>query len=206
MHLKVLQEEQGAAKTEAMIEIERLFWPVKITDAAIPTLLIPIRPEWAYSWFDEDLASSTLFGAQKERAFNREGVYYSAARRPGIMMPGRILWYVTKDERIPGTGSVRACSRLDDMVVGKPKELYRQFQHLGIYEWTHVYQTAHRDLDTDLLAIRFSDTQLFSKPVSLAELEEITRQEQGIKPPIYAPSPISTDVFVRVYEMGMQLK
>ena len=31
--------------------------------------------------------------------------------------------------------TIKACSQLEEVVIGKPKELFRRFQRLGIYEW-----------------------------------------------------------------------
>jgi len=34
--------------------------------------------------------------------------------------------------------SVKACSRLEEAIIGKPKELFRRFKRLGVYEWKDV--------------------------------------------------------------------
>jgi GNAT superfamily N-acetyltransferase len=206
IHLSILHHENSSLNTEAMVEIERLLWPAKITDADIPTFSIPINHYWASRWFDEKLAKQTLFGAEKELAFNREGVYYSSATRLSIpSLPARVVWYITKDENLGGTGSIRACSRLDDVVIGKPKDLFRQFKHLGIYEWRDIYGAAKEDLEKHLVVFKFSDTQLFTHPVSYSEWQTITMQDRGKKPPIYSPTPMPKSTFQKIYKLGMNL-
>jgi predicted nucleic acid-binding protein len=156
------------AKVETISEIERLLWPAKIVDAYIPTFLVPIKPEWAKELFDENLAGQTLFGAKQELGLSREGVYYRAKTpSAGIKAPARILWYVSYGSRFSGTGHVRACSRLEDVIVDGPKNLYRRFRRLGIYDWNHVFELAKRDVETDIMALRFSDTELLKNPIEL---------------------------------------
>jgi len=205
LHVKLLQDSSSYINLEAMSEVERIFWPVKITNADIPTISIPINSTWAYWWFDEKLAIQTLFGSHQERAFNREGVYYSAATAPNVTLPGRIMWYVTKDKRILGTQAIRACSRLDDIVIGKPKDLFRQYRHLGIYEWHNVSTLVDGDLDKEIVAYRFSDTQLFINPVAYSEWQEITQQMKGKNPPIQSPAVMPRDIFELIYKLGMEM-
>jgi len=59
---------------ERVLELERLFWPTKITDSCIPCFIVPIKPVWAQHLFDEGLASQTLFGSRLTPALLRECV------------------------------------------------------------------------------------------------------------------------------------
>ncbi len=197
-----LDDENTVTDTLKMLDIERILWPAKIVDADIPTYLVPIQLKWACQLFDEQLAEETLFGAEKELMLNGENVYYRSARHS--LERGRILWYVTKDKRHQWTGGIRACSHIDEVVVGKPQELFRKFRRMGIYTWEDVFRTAQRNLDTTIMAIRFSNTESFVQPIPLAQLREIyteegtTFQAQGIKH-------IPKDRFARLYRIGKNL-
>ncbi len=178
-------------------QIERALWPAKIIDADLPSFIVPIRPEWAEHFFDEDLASRRLFGLRHDLHFGREAVYYRAKQISGLKYPGRILWYVSQGNEKTGSMSVKACSSLDEIVIGKPKELYKQFRRLGIYEWRNIWELAHKNLDEKIMAIRFSDTERFHTLVSLQELERL-----GVAGPIQSPRPIPPEVFAKIYSMG----
>ncbi|HRF93562.1 MAG TPA: hypothetical protein PLZ51_00140, partial [Aggregatilineales bacterium] len=169
LHIGVLKNPESLNNIAAMSELERIFYPLKILDSKIQTITIPIKPVWASSWFDSILARGTVFGASDTKAFNRESVYYSKAKPLNISLPARVVWYVTKKQGVPESQYLRACSRLDDIVVGTAKELYRQFRSLGIYEWDDLISNSKDNSDQVITAYRFSDTYLFNEPVSYEE-------------------------------------
>ena len=122
---------RNAHPTERTIlgDIERLLWPCKLLDEDIPTFIVPIRPLWALNLFDERLADQTLFGAPRDLALSREGVYYRSQNpNPTLCAPGRILWYVSsRSKQFPEAGHIRACSVIDRVDVGTPGALYKQY-------------------------------------------------------------------------------
>lgn len=199
-------EEDGELPIATAVDIERLLWPAKIVDAAIPTFLIPIQPVWAQELFDTKLSEQTLFGALKRLTLNREGVYYRASRPAVLSAPGRILWYVSRARAgtIQGASAIRACSRLEEVVVGKPKELFRQFRRLGIYEWQHVMKIAEGSEDQPLMAVRFTDTELFPAPIPLDELRA-TYATLGKGLVLQSPSRVTPpELFAQLYRRGMR--
>jgi hypothetical protein len=125
-----------------------------------------------------------------------EGVYYRSAENNNLTVPGRILWYVSKDTG-DGSMSIKACSQLEEVVVGKPKELFRRFQRLGVYEWRDVYKAAGRDITTDIVAFRFRMTERFKKAVGMDTLEAL-----GIRGPFMSPRKISDSQFASIYTKG----
>lgn len=195
-----------AAETQdalALAEIERRLWPAKILDADIPTFVVSIRPVWAQHLFDEEIARQTLWGAREELVFRNEKVYYRSKRNSrNIRSPARILWYVVKDKRIPASMHVRACSLLSEVVVGKPKDLFRRFRRLGVYEWDDVLRIAGGRLEERIMALRFTNTELFRSPVSLKVLTEVMRAVEGRRPILQSPQPISSASFANIYTMG----
>ncbi len=191
---------------KAMWDIERYIFPAKIIDADIPTFIIPIKPFWAHQLFDAKLANQTIIGATKtELALNREAVYYKSKNAPKELKPGvngRILWYVSADKYrnrgYTGVSAVRACSRLDEVFIGKPKELYRRFRDLGIYEEKNLLDVANNNLEKGIMAIRFSDTELFNEPIPLTKIQEVL----GNKFPMASTYYISATEFAKIYTLG----
>ena len=195
----------SAGNIRTMLQVERSLWPAKLTDIDIPAFVIPIRPEWAMHLFDPYIASQDLFGGEPSLIFNVENVYYRASRPKVLSAPARILWYVSSGRgKYQGTMSIRASSYLDEVVIGKPKALFSQFRRLGIYRWEDVFNVAKRQVGQDIMAFRFSNTEVFSTPISRDDLQEIWREETGGKFHIQAPISISKQRFFRLYKMGVQ--
>ncbi len=115
--------------------------------------------------------------------------------------PGRILWYVSQDTGYPGSGYVRACSRLDEVLIDKPKSLYSRFRRLGIYEWRQVYETAGNNVENEIMAIKFSHTELFDTPVSWSDMQMILKN-RGVKTTLESPISVDPGVFIEIYRTG----
>lgn len=181
--------------------IEHILWPAKITDAYIPTFIVPIRPEWAKELFDKNLAEQSLFGASKGLTLSRESVYYRSRNNSnGLRAPGRVLWYVSGKGKgkFSGEGQLRACSRLDEVVVAPPKELYRRFKRLGIYEWKHLNKIAKQNIENEIMAFRFSNTELFPFPINYEHVKKILL-ETDRRTQLQSPVSISPDAFSKLY-------
>lgn len=184
----------------AIAAIERQLWPAKVVSAEIPTFIVSIRPEWAQHFFDTALGSQMLFGLREDLHLGVEGVYYRKARNNNMLTPGRILWYVSKSD---GSGSmtIKACSQLEEVVLGKPKELFRRFQRLGVYQWEDVYATAERDITKTIAAFRFRMTERFKHPVNMIALKEL-----GIRGPFMSPRRITPSQFAAIYKQGLAIQ
>lgn len=190
-----LEQSDETSDITTLWQIELALWPAKITNLAIPCFIVPIKPAWAQHLFDEHMANQDLFGAKEHLAFNREAVYYRSKRNSfGLSAPGRILWYVSHDKHFHGSGQIRAHSRLDNVIVGQPKTLYRQFRRLGIYEWPDVFKVAKEDINNEIMALQFSETELLGKAISWDKLMGYLGK-QGIKTTLNSPCPISEEIF-----------
>jgi hypothetical protein len=141
-----------------------------------------------------------LFGTRDELLLGIEGVYYCSAQHRHLCAPARILWYVSKGNDGAGSMSIKACSRLEEVVIGKPKELFKRFRRLGVFQWKDVFQIAKNDTANDILAFRFTMTERFSKPFFLHQLEEL-----DIRQPLLAPRRISDAQFATIYSHGSAL-
>jgi hypothetical protein len=93
--------------------------------------------------------------------------------------------------------SIRACSRLDEIVVDNPKELFRRFRRLGVYQWRDLKKMVANDPGKLLMALRFSDTELLSIPVPRERFRKL-----GVKSNLQSPVSISTQQFAEIYRLG----
>jgi hypothetical protein len=156
--------------------------------------------------FDHNIAKQTLWGADPSLVLNVENVYYRSSRTR-LASPARILWYVSQGTGdFQGAMSIRACSYLDQVVVDKPKALYSRFKRLGVYKWKDVYSIAGKDVDQEIMAFRFSGTELFNSPVHRDKLQEIWMREKGQNFNILSPVRVSNDTFLHLYKMGTQVR
>ena len=197
----ILKQVDPVRAASLILDIEHLFWPLKVIDAAVPSFIIPIRPVWAQHLFDETLADLNLFGAKTELALQRECVFYRAKNPAGgLTAPSRVLWYVSKDSRYPGAGAIRACSYIDEVVIGQPKDLFKRFQRYGIYEWEDLLRTVHGDVGKEMMALRFRDTELLSSPVPWGKdlIAAIGRTAH-----LQSPIRISDEAFAAIYLRAM---
>lgn len=205
----ILQMAYTANNAQALLKAERSLWPAKILDIDIPTFIVPIRPVWAMNLFDRNIALQDLFGAEPSLILNGENVYYRASRPKVLTAPARILWYVSQGRsrrKYQGIMSIRACSYLDEIVVDKPKALYSRFRRLGIYQWEDLFRVAKRDVDQEIMAFRFSNTEMFRAPVHKDVLQRIWEEEAGGNFHIQGPISIPKERFFRLYEMGIQIQ
>lgn len=184
---------------EAAIAIESQLWPVKVTGINVPTFIVAIRPEWAQHFFDAELGSQLLFGLREDLHLGVEGAYYRSVENNNLAVPGRILWYVSKGSG-DGSMSIKACSQLEEVIVGKPKDLFRRFQRLGVFEWKDVYAVANRDIQADIVAFRFRMTERFKTPVDLNVLATF-----DIRGPFMSPRRINETQFAAIYRIGSSL-
>lgn len=195
-----IEAAEGANNPEAIAAIEARFWPAKVTGSALPTFIVSIRAEWAQHFFDDELASQFFFGTREELLLGVEGAYYCSAQHRHLTAPARVLWYVSKGNDAAGSMSIKACSRLEEVVVGKPKELFKRFRRLGVFRWKDVFQVAKNVPTNDILGFRFSMTERFSAPFPLDRLEAL-----GIRQPLLAPRRISDAQFATIYSYGCGL-
>jgi len=97
---------------------------------------------------------------------------------------------------------IRACSYLDEVVIDRPDPLYRQFHRLGVYTWQNILQIAKHDKTCDLMALRFSGTELFQTPVEWNVVQQILEEEMGKPFRLTSPLHISAKCFFQLYRLG----
>ncbi len=180
-------------------ELEEVFSPVKIVSPETPCFVVSIRPDWAAHFFDIPVGGQTLIDLKEELHLGIEGVYYCSSKNMHLQAPGRVLWYVSKGPKQNGSMTIKACSHLEEIALGTPKQLFAKFQHLGVFSWKHVLAAAGGKLNNNLIAFRFRRTERFVREISMSKLSEL-----GIPQPVN-PRRITDSQFAEIYKIGMNL-
>lgn len=182
----------------AASQIEHLISPAKLAIDSMPCFIVPIHAEYAEQLFDERHASSSLFGADVDLALNPESAYYRGSNAPIVTCPGRILWYTTESGTYPNAKSIRACSRVVEVVVDTPKRLFTRFRRLGVYRWGDVLDAAKGDNDKRITAFRFDDTEPL-RPLPIAKVRDILSKHNVTHNNFVSPVKIPASVFGEIY-------
>src|ERR1700722_9895024 len=165
---------------------------MKIRNSSLPTYLVPIRPWYAMELFDSALSSNTLFH-QMPLGIYREQVYYRSPRPScGLKAPARLLWYVSKQPEVAGSGMIRACSYLLEVTVDRPRTLYKRNAQLGVYLLENVESASSGG---KAMALRFGMTETRPSPVSLTLLRELATQSGSTDVPLRSPWQMPVKMF-----------
>jgi hypothetical protein len=152
-------------------ELEQRIHPGKVTFGDLPTWILPIRPEWAQELFDIRIWDRPLFTAETNLAINPDSVYYKRPKNSPTGHCGRILWYVSGDAE-KGGNLIRACSVMTKRVTGPIKDVFRQYERMGVFEWKQIKEH-FGEATAEAVAIEFTDTELLPHPVSFTRANEI---------------------------------
>ena len=183
-------------KNMSGLDLERSCSPL-ISDAAQNYFLISIRPGYARNLVDRRLSSSDMFGGDPDVLLRWSNVYYRAAsHRQMLTAPGRILWYVSGDSK-----EIVAVSHLDEVVLDKPKELFRKFRRYGTFEWRHLYETCGGDISKEVMALLFSHTFPLRRRVPLDEIWKVF-DEDGVARMLQSPRKIQPGTFRKLFRLG----
>jgi hypothetical protein len=192
---------QALAPTpEVAYSVESIFHPVVVTGAGLRTIAVPIRPQFAVELFDYGLSEGRLWGRDRSIALRREHVYFRTPTYQKLLQgPARLLWRVTGDERFGGK-SIRGWSLLDEAVTGDVDHLISRFSHLGVLDRGQITQESRGG---HVMALRFSHTAVFPRPVALAEYRDVMgvlEPDTGIVN--LSPQELTEQVFVRLATMA----
>ncbi|MCQ3806138.1 MAG: hypothetical protein OXB92_00820 [Acidimicrobiaceae bacterium] len=153
-------------------DFELYAWPAKIFTGGVPCYMVPIKPEYARVILGYEEPQRRLFEQHRRAAAARDNVYYMSPRR-SVEAPARIIWWVSGGG---SRGGMRAMSWLDEVETGAPRRLYRRYRHYGVLDEHQVIETAKRSKRTgrsEATALVFSQTEMFTEPVSIARSREI---------------------------------
>ena len=169
--------------------------PVGITYGEESYFMVPIRPAYAISLFDQREASADFFGGKSKVLMRWENIYYRKKTHYHMLRPpARILWYESGQ-----IGAITAVSHLDSVETGNPKELFRKFMRFGTLEWHDLFDMCDGDPMREIMALKFSHTFLFQQPISLDRLRAIEGR-RNVAP--QSPRSISRELFLRIFETG----
>ena len=183
-------------KNMSGLELERSCSPL-ISDAAQNYFLISIRPGFARNLVDRRLSSSDMFGGDPDVLLRWSNVYYRAASHHKMLTaPGRILWYVSGNSK-----EIAAVSHLDEVVLDRPKELFRKFRRYGTFEWRHLYETCGGDISKKVMALLFSHTFPLRRRVPLDEIWKVF-DEDGVARTLQSPRKIQPGTFRKLFRLG----
>lgn len=204
--IHVINGLSGDAQNFFKIKLEKKLWPVKFTDIKIPVYIVPVKPHWAAQLFDHYAANHSLFGAKAELTWSNENVYYRSIKPVSEFAPARILWYVSSESKtVTGRGRcIVATSYLEEVHIGPAKTLYQKFKNFGIYEWKDINELSKNEAYNDIKALKFTDTEVFKKPVSLAQINKIFGTHGKAANTFASPVEVSTEIFNDIYRIGKQ--
>ena len=178
------------------LELERSCSPL-ISDSAQSYFLISIKPSYARNLVDRRLSSSDMFGGDPDVLLRWRKVYYRAATQHKMLTaPGRILWYVSGDSR-----EIVAVSHLDEVVLDRPKELFRRFRRYGTFGWRDLYETCGGDISKKVMALLFSHTFALRRRVPLEEIWKVF-DEDGVARTLQSPRKIQPGTFRKLFRLG----
>lgn len=191
---------EGVISTQATIELEKMFWPLKIQTPYIPCYIVPIQTVYAKKLFDENLANTNLSlfpNENTESALSIENIYYKSKYKSISRFPARILWYVSRSTDI-GSSSIRACSYLDSVEVADKSLLYKKYRRLGVFNWNDLCRIQKEN--NCIVAYKFSYTELLPNPVELNVVRMIMEKPNAT---FQSFREISSEVFFELYELGL---
>ncbi len=185
-----------------LFEVEKTLFPLKIRGLNVHTYIIPIQPYWAGQLFDLTIAGEDLFGANPEKLWSFENVYYRHTKPITEKYPARILWYVSEGDKYSRTKAIVASSYLTDVLTDKPKTLFRVNRRYGIYEWKDIYKLCGGDINKDIRALKFCHTEVFDYPINYNQIQEILISNGRKRNTFASPVEINETIFFQIYQLG----
>lgn len=177
--------------------LESAFHPFTVLGAGLRTYRVPIRERYAAELFDHSLSEGQQFPRDRTLALRREHVYFRSPKG-GIVGPARIVWHVTGDQA--GGRTLRGTSLLGEVVVGDVDQIIRRYAQYGVLDPDQVRSRAE---DGRIMAMRFSHTTVFPKPVTLDQYVEVMAELTPDDHPLWvSPQLMTEQVFARVASMA----
>ncbi|MGW5055676.1 GNAT family N-acetyltransferase [Actinokineospora sp. NPDC004072] len=177
----------------AAVEVERSLWPAKLTDSTLQHFVLPIRPRWSGELLGYPAHLTTR---PVELALGRAQVYYRTADKL-LTAPARIVWRASQGKGGRSAPGYIGTSFLDAIEVDEPERLYESLKHYGVLDLAALRELA--DGKPTLQALRFSDTELFDRPVSESSYQRLRAAHDGPRK-FYGPQKISPGLFADLYK------
>jgi ribosomal protein S18 acetylase RimI-like enzyme len=197
-----LSEKAAGGDIASTQRLEALIHPGKVTFGKLPVYVVPIQPEWAQELFDFRIWSRPLLRMDTRLVVNPDSVYYKKPRNSPKGDFARILWYVSGDKQ-RGGGCIRACSASTKGVKGTVKDLYREYQRLGVFEWRHLMDHFGKP-EATAFAMEFTNTELFPTTISRDELNTVLAEGGMKRQQFVSAVEISQAAFEKIYRQASQ--
>ena len=185
---------------EVAAVVERAWWPAKVIDSGLLSFVVPIKPRWSTELFN---VPAMLLPRSDVLGISREHVYYRSSGHRGESVPARLLWYVSEGPAGVESQMIVGSSRLDEVLIDTPDALFSKFEHLVVYGRAEVQEVAGA-ASGQAMALRFSDTEIFPRSVTLRRLTSLAG-ELGLpwsSNSLISLSKISNELFQAVYKEG----
>ncbi|QDU16892.1 Acetyltransferase (GNAT) family protein [Gimesia maris] len=200
--VSVLEEPLTRLDTHSILMIEHLIWPGKITGTSVPCYIVPIKPKWARGLFDSGLAKQQLWASDPHLLLNPDSVYYRSIKPQVIYKVGRILWYVSADNKHLGGSCIRACSQLTNYQTGEAKEMFKRYERFGVYRWNEIKSLSETTANKGkVMAIEFTDTELFQNIISYQTAVKCLEKYKSFSN-FQSPVSIEEQAFFELYNLG----
>lgn len=174
----------------AAAEVERAWWPARVTDSQLPSYLVPIRHGFSAQLLG---VPAGLLPRSEVLGLSREHVYFRSPQGSRPHAPSRLLWYMSrKGAPSQFAAGIVACSQLESVSEGTPDELHERYRHLGVWELPQIRAASRKGRAQ---ALRFINTEVFPRPVPLDRVREVARVP-------LRPTLISADQFEMLYGEG----
>ncbi len=177
LRLLALREEEES-RSWRLLDLERIFHPIRFAVEGRRALMVPIEPQWADALLEHAGQQRSLGqDAASERLLLRaDNAYYCYPKSLDIARPGTpILFYVSAP-----VSAVVGEARIYESAVDVPEELFAAYGGLGIYRLpqirSHVMPRGPRQ--GKALAMRFGMYVPFEAVVSAAELQRIANRRR----------------------------
>lgn len=179
----------GPLTPQEASQLEARLWPIKITDAPLPTYVVPIQERFALDLLG---TQPTLTDRPSDLGLAREHIYYRSPVAIEVHGPGRILWYETRRGQ---PGMVVACSRLIGTQRHTPSALHEEYGRFGVWKRTQIEQVSRSGI---VEALHFADTEVLPHPISWRQL----RAQSPTLATIQSPRLVAPALFKWVYQTG----
>ncbi|WP_379085535.1 GNAT family N-acetyltransferase [Pedobacter sp. UC225_65] len=190
-----------------MLALEKALWPLKIFDAEIPCIIVPIKPHYARELFDTKAAKAELFGVQPKLIWNKENVYYRNVQPNVEKFPARILWYASDSKYSTRAKGIVCSSYLNEVIIGGAKDVYKKYERFGIYSWEKdIMPLTKNVINQPIKILRFSDSESFQKIVTLKEIKQILAKNGEKDNNFQSPMKIKNITFMQIYAQGKGIK
>ena len=180
------------------LRLQRCCSPLNLKETDQKYFLIPIRPGYAKSLIDRQQAAIDMFVQNPRVLLRWDNVYYKVkSHHLMLQAPARILWY----ESGGMAGHIAAISCLDAVEIDTAKALFKKFKKFGILEWEDIFDMCEGDHSKKIMALKFSHTFLFRKPVSLDAMRKVF-DDHRTNLILQSPSKIPTEIFCTLFQLG----